>query len=229
MTEDEFFSELEAGWATRQAELLALQNLAARMQQCDADRYRRAMVLMLYAHFEGGVKFSLLVYVKFLNELDIAIVDANAEIAAAGISDVMHALRDPHRKCPEFSRELPDDSDLHRFARDRELMSVLPDILNRKLSIDDRVVNTESNLKPIILRRILYRLGLDHHLYDHHEYAINRLIRIRNSIAHGESMSGVSKERYDEVRDVVFDVMRDVRLRLRDCLHRQVYLRKAAA
>lgn len=104
MTEDEFFSELEAGWATRQAELLALQNLAARMEECDADRYRRAMVLMLYAHFEGGVKFSLLVYVKFLNELDIAIVDANAEIAAAGISDVMHALRDPHRKCPEFSR-----------------------------------------------------------------------------------------------------------------------------
>lgn len=229
MTEDEFFSELEDGWAIRQDELLNLQNLAARMNVADADRYRRAMVLMLYAHFEGGVKFSFQVYVKFLNELNIAVGDANTEIAAAGISDVMQALRDPYRKCPEFSRELPDDSDLHRFARDRELMSVLPEILSRKLSIDDRVVNTESNLKPVILRRILYRLGLDHHLYDHHEYAINKMIRIRNSIAHGESMAGVSEEKYEKLRDVVFDVMQDVRLKLRDCLHRQVYRRGAAA
>jgi hypothetical protein len=203
--------------------------MAAGMSQADGDRYRRALVLMLYAHFEGGIKFSIQVYVKYLNELEITVGNASSDIAAASISDVMHALRDPYRKCREFSKDLPDDSALHRFARDKELMQVLPDILSRKVAIDDKVVNTESNLKPVILRRILFRVGLDHHLYDHHESAINELIRVRNSIAHGESMSGVSKERYVELRDVVFDVMRDVRLRLRDCVHRQVYLRQAAA
>lgn len=229
MTEDQVFSDLEDGWAMRQRELLALQNFAARMESDEADKYRRALVLMLYAHFEGGIKFSLQVYVKFLNELHITVGDASSEIAAASVSDVMQALRDPHRKCREFSRELPDDSDLHRFARDRDLMLVLPNIMSRKLSIDDRVVNTESNLKPVILRRILYRVGLDHNLYAHHERAINMLVRVRNGIAHGETMAGVSKERYEELRDVVFQVMRDVQLKLRDCLHRRVYLREAMA
>lgn len=95
--------------------------------------------------------------------------------------------------------------------------------------IDDRVVNTESNLKPAILGRILYRVGLDPHLYDHHEHAINKLIRVRNSIAHGESMSGVSRERYEQVRGVVFDVVRDVRMRLREFVRCQVYLRHVSA
>lgn len=229
MTEDQVFSDLEEGWAARQQELLTLQNFAARMEADDADKYRRALVLMLYAHFEGGIKFSLQVYVKFLNELEITVGDASSQIAAASVSDVMQALRDPSRKCKEFSRDLPDDSSLHRFARDKELMEVLPDILERKVVIDDRVVNTESNLKPVILRRILYRVGLDHHLYDHHEHVINKLIRVRNSIAHGESMSGVSKERYEDLRDVVFEVMRDVCMKLRDCVRRQVYLRQVIA
>ncbi|REN01279.1 hypothetical protein DSI35_19995 [Mycobacterium tuberculosis] len=229
MTEDEFFTEIEQGWACRQDELLALQNLASKMEVGDADQYRRALVLMLYAHFEGGVKFSLQVYVKYLNELNITVGDASAEIAAASVSDVMHALRDPFRKCKEFSRDLPDDSGLHRFARDRELMAVLPEIMSRTLSIDDGVVDTDSNLKPVVLRRILYRIGLDYKLYAHHDGVINRLIRTRNSIAHGESMAGVSKEKYESLREPVFDVMRDVKVRLRGCLRSKVFLRGVAA
>lgn len=108
-------------------------------------------------------------------------------------------------------------------------MEVLPEIMERRVVIDDRVVNTESNLKPAILGRILYRVGLDHHLYDRHEHAINKLIKVRNSIAHGESMSGVSRERCEQLRDIVFDVMRDVRMRLRECVRCQVYLRQVSA
>jgi HEPN superfamily RiboL-PSP-like protein len=45
----------------------------------------------------------------------------------------------------------------------------------------------ESNLKPVVLRKILFRLGFPPETFASHEGTIHRLVNRRNNIAHGLS------------------------------------------
>src|SRR5206468_479036 len=113
--------------------------IAAEDQQ---NQFRRALILILYAHFEGFCKFALTLYVNAVNSESIACGEANYAIAAASLADLFMAIRDPERKCPEFRRQLPDETALHRFARDREFVERTADFDRRTVRIPDRVVET---------------------------------------------------------------------------------------
>src|SRR5947207_897222 len=114
------WAEIEDDQAWREEEIRFFQNRAVSVADPnEQDQFRRALVLLLYAHFEGFVKFSLLLYVGAVNSAGVRCDEASYAVAAASLADLFAALRDPTRKCPEFRRDLPDDSALHRFARDR--------------------------------------------------------------------------------------------------------------
>jgi hypothetical protein len=86
------------------------------------------------------------------------------------------------------------------------------------VTIPDDFVDTESNLKPVVLRKILYRLGLPHDQFSQHEGKIDRLLRVRNKIGHGESRSGVTAKDYEELRMIVFQIMEDVKRQIMESL-----------
>jgi len=152
-------SEMESEREWREREMRQLRNQIAAIPSDESRRIaRKALVVMLYAHFEGACKALLSMYVNRLNALALVVSDVQPAIGAASIADVMFALREPNRKCPEFAKSLPDDAGLHRFARDREFLEVAWKVGQRPVKIDvDDVVDTESNLKPIVLRKILFR------------------------------------------------------------------------
>src|SRR2546428_5831123 len=145
-------AELEANQAWRRDEIRFFQNqltwINAEEKQ---NQYRRALVLILYAHFEGFCKFALALYVNAVNNTGIKCSEANSAIAAASLANLFRDLRDPQRKSDVFRRKLPDDTQLHRFARDREFVEQAFDFAERLVSIPDHVVDTESNLSPVIL------------------------------------------------------------------------------
>ena len=77
---------------------------------------------------------------------------------------------------------MPEDRTIHRFSRQVELINNLNEIWIRRVNIPiDDVVDTEANLKPSIMRKILYRLGLPHDAFNENEYngpiKLDRLIR----------------------------------------------------
>lgn len=224
----EIYAEIEDEQFRRVEEILFFQNQSELIVDTGKqDQFRRVLVLLLYAHFEGFCKFSLILYVNNVNAANIRCSEANYAIAAASLSDLFRALRNPEKKCPEFKRELPNDAELHRFARDREFIEGASEFEQRLVKIPDSIVDTESNLKPVVLRKNLYRLGFPHDQFKNIEGQINRLLNYRNNIAHGQSQSGISSKDYLELRDAAFEIMNVVKRLILDALQEQHYLRQS--
>lgn len=219
-------AELEANQAWRRDEIRFFQNhmvwINAEEKQ---DQYRRALVLILYAHFEGFCKFALALYVNAVNNAMIKCSEANPAIAAASLANLFRDLRDPQRKSEVFRRELPDDTQLHRFARDREFVERAFDFAERLVNIPDHVVDTESNLSPVTLQKNLYRLGLPHDLFEDFKGDVYRLLGYRNQIAHGELQSGIEHQTYEALRDATFTIMDEVTREIMRALQEEHYRR----
>jgi hypothetical protein len=222
----ELRGELEAEMAWRQDEIRFFQNQGADLDDEDRqEQYRRALILVLYAHFEGFCKFALTLYVNTVNREGIKCAQANHAIAAASLADVFMALRDRSAKCADFRNAAPDDTKLHRFARDREFVERTADFLQRTVSIPDDVVDTESNLKPVVLRKNLFRLGLPHDLFATFEDGINQLLAYRNRIAHGESRLGITEATYESVRESVFTIIEAITVQVMTAVANKQYLK----
>lgn len=221
----ELRAQLEEEMAWRIEEVLFFQNQCSSLPTEEKqDKFRRALVLLLYSNFEGFCKFALNLYLSAINAEDIECRHASYAIAAASLSDVFYALRDSNAKAKEFKSELPDDTKLHRFARDREFIERASEVMSRKVNIPDSVVDMESNLKPIVLRKNLYRLGLPYEQFSHLETDIGMLLNVRNKIAHGETKAGVKGKVYDNLRDSAFRVMNGVVLEITKAASEKLFL-----
>ena len=217
--------ELEREW--REAELRFLRNhIEAIPDEAKRKVYRKSLVVMLYAHFEGLCKAILLTYVESLNASGLLVEEANAAIAAASLSEVFQALRNPNSKCRIFKRDLPDDTKLHRFARDREFIDSFAALAGRSVTLDaDSLVDTESNLKPVVLRKILYRLGLEPTLVTPWTGQIQQLVRRRNDVAHGTAKDGLDEQIYRELQEAVYAVVNNLVKVISDAISNELYKR----
>lgn len=222
------WNEIEEEHSWRLDELRFFMNQAATLEdRTEREQFRRAVVLMLYAHFEGFCVFALRHFVRAVNSSGISCRDAQPAIGAATLSVEFAALRDPSSKCDEFRRTLPDDSKLHCLSREREFLERLHSFTGKLVAIPDEVVDSESNLKPIVLRKNLYRLGLPHDLFASIEGNVHDLLKIRNKIAHGELRSGVDDVTFERLRRSAYTIMTTVKREVMGALRREDYKRQA--
>jgi len=220
----QFEDELE--W--RLEEMRFLKNQLADLRTRDQrDRHRRALVVMLYAHFEGFWKAVFSIYVKAINGDGILCKDATHSLVAASLFDLLAGLTDHQKKHPFFRSKAPDDTKLHQLHRQIEFLSRLPDIDKTRVDIPaEKVVDPESNLKPDVIRKNLFRLGFPHDLFKAHEGTVHQLLNKRNAVAHGATRLGVEEDDYDKLEAAVMDIMSDVIKMLFESLRRKVYLRQ---
>ncbi len=216
--------ELEREW--REAELRLLKNQNAEIRTGNERAIaRKALVVMLYAHFEGLTKALLTIYVNALNNLGITISQAHSALAAAALSDLFKALRNPNSKSKLFARQLPDDSELHRYARDREFLERTASFGARNLIIDvDTIIDVESNLKPVVLRKILFQLGFDPVVVKPWEGTVNQLLKRRNDVAHGTARAGIESNDYEALETAVKEIVDAMVACISDALSQQSYL-----
>ena len=207
MSPEDFSAELYRDFEWRSDELTALTNLITREKDGETQsQLRKAVVVVLYAHFEGFCIFGLNHYVTAVNREQVLCKDAVAAIVAGGWEPVFRAMETGDQKCRVFSRPLPSDDKLHRHWRRRHFVEELDGLKMRAVKIPDDVVDSESNLRPAVLQRNLFLLGLDHRFVDPHCDTINSLLARRNRIAHGDDRRGVSKEDLRKYEGMVFDV-----------------------
>src|SRR5690348_16967285 len=111
----QLWAQIEEDLRWRQDEIRFFRNhLETIDSEENRERFRRALVLLLYAHFEGFCKFALTLYVDSVNKSGITCGEATPAIAAASLSDLFKSLNNPERKIPEFGNMLPDDPKLQR-------------------------------------------------------------------------------------------------------------------
>jgi RiboL-PSP-HEPN len=187
-------AQLEEELTWRLDEIRFLHNQLSYMRkEEEKKRYRKALVVMLYSHFEGFCKTAISIYATTINQENLACSLVTDQIIAASLATVFQDFENTDKKSNIFRRDLPEDTNIHRFARQVELISVLDEIwmLPVNIPVDDVVV-TEANLKPPI---ILYRLGLPHDAFKENEGKIHLLLNYRNSISHGAAKDGISEKR----------------------------------
>ena len=230
MTPDDFRAQLEDDLAWRQDEIRLLRNqLTSVGYEQDRRRFRKAIILMLYSHFEGFCKLAFSTYAKAINEEQIRCGDANPTLVAASLDDVFRALLDPNKKADVFRRELPHDAPLHRFARQVEFLEALDELHEKLVTLPvDEVVDMESNLKPIVLRKVLYRLGFPPDYFAADEGALHRLLGRRNNIAHGAQRGGIEQEELDTLEAATIRIQSRVMIELTTALVDRQFLKKAA-
>jgi hypothetical protein len=229
MNLEQIWAEVEEDLQWRIDEIRFLSNQLINLPSEEfKDRFRRSITLMLYAHFEGYCKFLFLTYIKAVNQENLHCKDVNFALAASSMSRIFAELRNPDRKSESFRRILPEEGKLHRFARDLEFIENIQAFELTPVNISDEIANTESNLKPIVLSKILYYLGFDHEAFKALEGGIHRLLNMRNKIAHGEQREGVTESDYNEVSTSTLRVMNETKRFIMQSLTTRSFLRPSA-
>lgn len=208
---EEIRAEMEEELTWRQREIVFLKNVMVGItKEEDKERYRKSLIVMLYAHFEGFCKTCLLIYVKAINDLNLTRKEANDSLVASSMEGIFNGYDNLDKKCKIFKRELPNDTDLHRFYRRTDLVVQFNEFLEQKLVIADNVINTESNLWYHVLKKNLFKLGIDYTVFDQYQSSINTLVNKRNSIAYVLGKFGIAESEYKKIQDDIIETMNNI-------------------
>jgi hypothetical protein len=138
------------------------------------------------------------------------------------------ALRHPQSKHEFFVRALPNDAKLHLMAREREFVENLKDAMEKNVELSDDIVDTESNLSSIVLMKNLYKLGLNYPVVEKQNAQINKLLGVRNAIAHGDVLKVPRPEELDDYVTTAFGVMSFIQTEIYNALKDGAYRRAVA-
>lgn len=130
-----------------------------------------------------------------------------------------------YRKCSVFRTHLPDDTSLHRFYRRVDFIEQMDEFQNKILHLEDTLIDTESNLRYVVLQKNLYKLGLSITVFEEHSSDIDALVNRRNSIAHGNSRAGVTEAEFSKWENKVYRMLSDITRLLYDYANHQRYLK----
>lgn len=221
---DDVFRQMEGDRSVREREIRLVGNVARKAaSQPEREMLFRTSVLLTYAHLEGFCKFALTAYVSAINALNLSCNEASHAIAAASLTELFGALRHPQTKHEFFANELPEDAKLHLMAREREFMANYTAAMRMPIRLAETVVDTESNLKPVVLMKNLFKLGLNYKAVEPHKSSISKLLGVRNAIAHGDILKVPKSEEIDEYVASAFGVMSFVQNEVYTALIRGTY------
>ncbi len=113
-------------------------------------------------------------------------------------------------------------------AREQRFVEEFENITAHLVEIPDNVVDTESNLNAVVLKKILFQLGLNFASVDAHSNTIGRLLGFRNAIAHGDAIKVPRDREAKEFLVSTFEIMGLVQTEIYDALRREAYRRNVA-
>lgn len=229
MDYNEISAEIEMDYTWRYNEIIFLRNILSDIPKEDKkDIYRKSLITMLYAHFEGFCKFVFSYYIEKINAQKYYRKELSPSLIAASMKHEFDAYANKDKKCKIFKTQLPDDSKLHEFSRRKDFVCAFQGFLEEIAYIPDDVVDTESNLKPIVLKKILFHLGFDVFIAQEFADTINCLLKYRNSVAHGENSirMGISGKDYADIESQIFELMQKIKELVAHALRDEIFLVK---
>jgi len=145
----------------------------------------------LYAIWEGFVKNTFTIYSNHLNSLNISRTDISP---------------------PLLTHQLDSECDFNNprtaFDSKKRLVELIDSILDDTITIKPSVP-TEANVNFKVLNKILERYCIDQ-LDDSYDRGLNRLLRFRNMIAHGENALRVNMTDVTEFISLIENLMLDL-------------------
>lgn len=175
-------------------------NLRTAIEDSEKNKQRqtallRAGVAVLYAHWEGFVKRAGSLYLEFVSNQGKRATDLTPNFVAI-----------------KFKARIVEAAKSKKISTTHDVVDFFCNHLQDRLKIPHKgVVDTQSNLSSVVLRDIIWTLGLDISPYETKSKLIDEsLVDRRNHIAHGEPLDIGVKE-YLELHDEVMGLLEDFR------------------
>lgn len=164
---------------------------------------------MIYAHWEGYVVTSLRKVNKYLNALRYTSNEFNINLLTLSYERNLKALE----------KSLAYKSKLSNL-----------DIIINKLTVDvsfEEKIDVKSNLKYKVLEDLCFKFNLNIDNFKEYENKLERLMRIRNGIAHGETAYKFNKfEEIKEYIDLLLSLMNQFNSEINTFLTKEKYLKE---
>ncbi|MER0335906.1 MAE_28990/MAE_18760 family HEPN-like nuclease [Vibrio vulnificus] len=175
----ELEDQLDRDLAWRKKEFTTLKLMVSSSRKHERNILMRASVTMLYAHWEGHIKFCAQAYLLYIKHIAPSYKQMTDNFIQMSLSE-----------------KFKQGFSIKRFASQQEIFNYLTQEQDEKFNVDESIViDTESNLKYEVIFNILGQLGLDTSIFELKEHFINsKLLKCRNAIAHGERLSEVELE-----------------------------------
>ena len=201
----EFRAEMESSLLWRLEEYRRLKNT---IKEDNKVAVVKVLIVMLYAHFGGFYKDCMDYYIDFINSTQLELECLNTSLIAASLHREFSSFEDTNRKCRELTTTPPVEDYLHRFHRRKELTKIFnTSYLTKKVKIKDLVVNTKSNLSFQVWQENFYILGLDVTLFSDYQKNIDKLVNLRNNIAHGSQKEPLDYSEFDSLEFKIIELM----------------------
>ena len=199
-TTEDLIAKVDAQLIWRRKELTTIRGLVEASDGKPAQRtiLIRAGVTLLYAHWEGFVKTAGTYFLQFVAAQRLTC----AQLAPNFVGVVIRAKLNVAAKSMKVSTTV----DIITFFDTKMSARVQLPVKN--------VIDTESNLSSIVLREILWILGLDEGPYNLKKNVIdNKLLGRRNAIAHGEILN-IDIDEYLLLHDDVMGLLEEFRTQI---------------
>jgi MAE_28990/MAE_18760-like HEPN len=180
----------------RRKEILVYESLIQNMESRNRQAILRGAVAVLYAHWEGYVKRTLQSYIDFVRSQRLETKVLSDPFVALAAKKQLRLLGSTER--PQLHIEV-----VCWFRENWDHRAHLP---------DSSIISTKSNLTVQVFRDLIAQLGLEYKaVYASAEKpVIERLLALRNSLAHGEWQQIEEKEWREQLRPKIVELIETI-------------------
>lgn len=153
--------------------------------QVDEKVWCRMCIPMIYAHWEGFIVDSMRTLLRYLNTLELSSSSIPTNLLVLSLGKAYQPL-----------------SGKQSFGQRITFTETFTQKLSSKVSFKLRI-ETKSNLNSNVLQNICNQMKFDYSEFSDVTQDINRLVNLRNSIAHGENAAFPNLEKIIELIIIV--------------------------
>jgi hypothetical protein len=206
-------TQIDQDLAWRETELASLKKEVVQASHGSVKRQTllRALMAMLYAHYEGFFKFCWFLYLDTIQGTGLNRTHFTDCISILSLKKEFRMLKS----------DTPT-STIWDFVQ-----SKLPALMNSPISFEQNLLELrgESNLYPKNLADYLALINLPNVEVDENASLLKTLVQRRNLIAHGSKFIVENLAQYKKFEDAVFTVMHQLGIAISEALYNQDYLR----
>lgn len=227
--------EQDLGWRKREISTLIL--LAKDTSQ---EVLLKSLILLIYAHWEGFVKRSSKIYLKYISEARRNLHELTDNFKAVVLKNLI-------QQCIDSKESLTLQNEvnvLSKLAKAERVKFKIPinledgdaDIeFNEDNDFDNKIINTYSNLNPKIYKNILSIIGLSYkrQLISKERYIDSHLLGNRNLIGHGSPFKqdvdndfNLEIKDIERLRDIVFSIIENFKEEILEYAKEKFFLKE---
>lgn len=203
-----FIDEINSDIQWRMSELASLKSIPLRYNLLPHHKEMliKYTIPSIYALWEGFVKNSFELYIREINKLNIPIEEVHINV-------ITHTLSSYEKLYLENPRM--------NFVSKKEFIEFYQTKISQPLNITNKIP-TKSNVDFVVINDILTRFNLNL-LPKTFEGKLRKLLKFRNSIAHGETSLPIKLEDVTFFSQLVNDLMIEIIIRLDEGYKKQTF------